>query len=285
MQRMNNVLFSTGGISRFPEHKDYHGIAHSLRNMSWSCFELLVYDWEDLERAAEELLSTGKIFATIHADKRLGSGFGSPDPEIYGQVEKRFRENVDFARMLGASLMTIHLWGLPDSDDHLDVNIQRLQHLLEYAAERGVGISVETMPGRCRKPGENLARVMDALDGKAGITFDMGILGWQKNLDAMEEPFLIGNGRNVHICDYDGVTFDSNNRRRCLRLGDGTLDIRGSIQRLAQSGYAGYYTVESSYINDAGQSDFERIEKDLGFVLASLPAIEVEEGKHGTQQS
>ena len=50
-------------------------------------------------------------------------------------------------------------------------------------------------------------------------------------------------------------------RRRYLLPGEGTLDLRGFLDGLAQRGYSGAVTLEASALNAAGELDQARLDQ------------------------
>jgi sugar phosphate isomerase/epimerase len=118
-------------------------------------------------------------------------------------------------------------------------NIATLQELLPYAAERGIGIMVENLPGDFNTAKE-LGELLDPLPD-LGLHLDIGHANLLVLHSTVEELLLAYGSRlrHVHLHDNKGGSADLH-----LPLGTGTVDVRGAVGLLKRLGYDGTITLE-----------------------------------------
>ena len=268
MSLNDNILMSTGSICRFPEFFDINKIAEAIKNVEWNNFEFLICSWDSLDNVADTILKTGKNFKTVHSQKHIGSGFGSSDKDEILKAKKKFRDNVDFTKYIGAKIMTLHLWDLPDSDRHLDTNIKHLEESIGYAESCGICVSVETILGCVNDPIKNVKHVLKEINNKnLGVTYDMEFLYRHNCLEtSKEDSELIKSVKNVHIRGCDDKPFKENGKRRYLKVAQGTVDVKSYLRKLKSNKYNGFYTIESSYIGESGKINYDDLNRDLNYL-------------------
>lgn len=270
LEDLNKILVSTGSLSKYPYYTKPEEIADNIRNVNWDNFELLIYKWDDIDKASEILLNSGKNFKVVHSEKRIGSGFGSSDINLLRLAEERFKKDVDLSCNIGAKFMNLHLWDLPDSDKNLDRNIDALKENIGYADEKGICITIETILGYKNKPTVNIRNVLHKLlseNVKVKVTYDIEFLYRMNCLDeAVNDRELIKNAADFHIRGCDSNPFNKDGKRRYLNLTEGKLDIRSYVQKMKSNNYSGFYTIESSYIDTEGRKYFDKLDKDLKYL-------------------
>jgi sugar phosphate isomerase/epimerase len=221
------------------------------------------------------MAAVGRPIPSLHSEKRIGAALGSPDPEVRERGEARFRLNVDLAQALGAPLLNVHLWDLPESDCCLERNIATLQDWLPRAEAAGVQVALETTPCRLSNPLDNIVRALEELEDRCRVTLDVEFLAWHGCLErALEHPALGGEVvSNVHLRDYDGSPFDGSGRRRYVNPGDGELDLAGIVRRLLDRGYRGPFTFEGSCPSrPAEEGDLSEVNGYLAYIRRLLEA-------------
>jgi sugar phosphate isomerase/epimerase len=241
-------LLPTGSVTRHPDYTDHRRI---LEHLPPSELELSIYRAWD-ERVIDDL--RGLPFVTAHADKSIGATLAGDEPAV-----DRFALNCRIASELGAWLLVLHLWELPDGDRFLERNLDRLPALLDVADEHGLTLAVETIPCTLGTPLDNARRAC-ARDERCRVTLDTEFLGVHGQLDAaVEVSELVAH---VHVKDYSPENWSSA-RRRYLLPGEGTLDLEGFLQRLP---YDGTVTLELSAVTDDGGVDAQRLEAGLAWL-------------------
>jgi sugar phosphate isomerase/epimerase len=235
-------LLSTGAITRNPDFTDHRRILEHIPPLE---LEASIYSSWD-ESVVDDLL--GLPFVTAHAEKRTGATLSGDDPDF-----DRFELDCRIACGLGAGLVVLHLWELPDGDRYLERNLDRLPALLDIAEEHGVTLAVETIPCTVGNPLDNVRRACER-DPRCRVTLDTEFLAVHGQLDqAHELGDLIAH---VHVKDYDPAVWGQKPRRYLLP-GEGDLDLDGFLARLPCDGTL---TLEMSAVGPDGEVDEERLE-------------------------
>lgn len=238
-------LLPTGAVTRAPDFTDHLRILHHVPPAD---LELSIYQgWS--ESVIEDL--HGLPFVTAHAEKPIGATLSGDDP-AFG----RFAVNCRIARELGAQLVVLHLWELPDGDRYLERNLDRLPALLDLAEESGLTLAVETIPCTAGTPLDNVRRACER-DERCRVTLDTEFLAAHDQLDAAHELGEVV--AHVHVKDFHPEVWNTLPRRYLLP-GEGVLDIDAFLERLA---YDGTLTLEISAVADNGSIDTGRLEEAL----------------------
>jgi len=241
-------LLSSGVVTRYPEYPDPrrildHDIPFGL--------ELSIYrDWDE---SVVELLD-GLPVATAHADKTIGATLSGDEPAF-----DRFELSCGIAAGLGARLVVLHLWELPDGDRYLERNLDRLPSLLDIADGHALTLAVETIPCSVGTPIENVQRACER-DDRCRVTLDTEFLALHGQLGraaALGERIA-----HVHAKDFDPEKWASKPRpwNRYLIPGEGTIDVAGFLDALP---YDGTVTLEASAVREDGSVDETRLEACL----------------------
>jgi len=152
------------------------------------------------------------------------------------------RRCVDVFAELGARWMNVHPdrhAPMHDRAFFIQKNIATLGELLPYAAERGVGIMLENLPGDFNTA-QQLGELLDPLP-ELGLHLDIGHANLMV-LQSTVNELLAAYGsrlRHVHLHDNKGGGADLH-----LPLGTGSVDVRGAIRALQEVGYDGTITLE-----------------------------------------
>jgi sugar phosphate isomerase/epimerase len=241
-------LLSTGAVGRNPDYTDHRRVLEHIPPVE---LEASLYPAWD-ERVVADLRELP--FAAAHADKRIGATLSGDDPGY-----DRFALDCRMTRALGADLVVLHLWELPDGDRHLDRNLDRLPALLDIAEEHGVTVAVETLPCLAGTPLDNVRRACER-DPRCRVTLDTEFLAAHGQLDAAHE--LAELVAHVHVKDYDPAVWNTKPRRYLLP-GEGVLDLEGFLHRL---GWDGTVTLEMSAVRDDGTIDAGRLESAVAWL-------------------
>lgn len=162
--------------------------------------------------------------------------------EIRQASLQELRRCVDAFAEIGARWMNVHPdrhAPMHDRRFFVERNVATLQELLPYAAQRGVGVMVENLPGDFNTAKE-LGELLDPLP-ELGLHLDIGHANLLV-LHSTVEELLVAYGsrlRHVHLHDNKGGSADLH-----LPLGTGTVDVRGAVKLLKRVGYDGTITLE-----------------------------------------
>ncbi|HKP18046.1 MAG TPA: TIM barrel protein [Gaiellaceae bacterium] len=238
----------TGCVTREPDFADHHRIRRHIPPVE---LEVSIHkDWD--EGVVDDL--AGLPIVTAHAVKAIGATLSGDDPAF-----DRFALDCRIASALGARLLVLHLWELPDGDRYLDRNLAHLPALLDLAEEHGLALTVETVPCTAGTPVENVVRACER-DDRCRVTLDTEFLGLHGQLDAaLEIAELVAH---VHAKDFRPDVWGTKPRRYFLP-GEGVLDIFGFLERLRHDGTV---TLEFSAVRDDGTVDAVRLEEGLAWL-------------------
>jgi sugar phosphate isomerase/epimerase len=152
------------------------------------------------------------------------------------------RRCVDVFADLGARWMNVHPdrhAPMHDRSFFVEKNIATLSELLPYAAERGIGLMVENLPGDFNTA-QQLGELLEPLPD-LGLHLDVGHANLLVIHSTVDELLRVYGGRlrHVHLHDNKGGAADLH-----LPLGTGSVDVRGAIRGLQAVGYDGTITLE-----------------------------------------
>jgi sugar phosphate isomerase/epimerase len=162
--------------------------------------------------------------------------------EIREASVQELRRCADVFAAIGARWMNVHPdrhAPMHDRRFFIEKNLASLGELLPYAAERGVGLMVENLPGDFNTAGQ-LGELLDALP-ELGLHLDIGHANLLVVRSTVEE-LLSAYGdrlRHVHLHDNKGGAADLH-----LPLGTGTADLGQAVRSLKALGYDGTITLE-----------------------------------------
>lgn len=267
MRSTMQLLCSTGTFSRYPDLTDYRSISLYAPGLEVDGFELMFYpDWApQIEQIAAELRQSGLHFPTIHAEKGIGPALVSSQPQEREQGWKWLVASCGLGSLLGARLLVYHLWGLPDSDEQIEQNLQTLGTCLSLTEEFGLELAIETIPCRRADPLSNVRLAIEQ-DARCLVALDTEFLALHNQLEAaLNADWLWQNNRvrHIHIKDYDGNTYSTDNYRRYLHPGEGRIDFAQFFAILQQRDFSGYISLEASVVNRDGTRDIPRLKQSL----------------------
>lgn len=163
-------------------------------------------------------------------------------PEIREAAVAELCRCLDRFGEVGAKWMNLH----PDRHTpwhsrqfYIQRNIDTIRELLGHAAECGIGLMVENLPGDYNSAPQ-LAELLNPVP-ELGLHLDIGHANLQVPQNTTEE-ILEAHGkrlRHVHLHDNKGGHADLH-----LPLGTGTVDLRRHVEALQKCGYDGTITLE-----------------------------------------
>jgi sugar phosphate isomerase/epimerase len=267
MSEAMQLLCSTGTFSRDPDYTDYQAVLAYGPGLEVDGFEVLFYAgwYAEVEHIAAEMRRSGLRFPAVHVEKSIGTLLGSSQPEKREQGIERFAANCRLGKLVGAGVLVLHLWGLPELDEQLERNLQGLEACLTLAEQSGLQLAVETIPGSQADPLSNVRRAVDQ-DERCAVALDTEFLGLYHQLETALNSDWLWQGnrmRHIHIKDFDGRPFTDDQRRRYLHPGEGYIDFVHLFNTLKQRGFAGNISLEASAIQRDGKVDLERLRASL----------------------
>jgi sugar phosphate isomerase/epimerase len=196
--------------------------------------------WKVDRRAIRKALEIHHLDVVGHTAFYLPIASGIEEIRRAALVE--LRRCVDVFAEIGARWMNVHPdrhAPMHDRRFFVEKNRETLGALLPYAAQHGVGVMVENLPGDFNTA-HDLGELLDPLPD-LGLHLDIGHANLLVPHSSVEE-LLAAYGarlRHVHLHDNKGGGADLH-----LPLGTGTVDVRGAIRLLKTHGYDGTITLE-----------------------------------------
>ena len=264
------LLCSTGTFSRYSDHTGYQAILTYGPELEVDGFELMFYpDWtSEIEQIAAGLARSGLHFPAIHAEKGIGPALVSSRAQVREQGRQWMTASCRLGSLVETNLLIFHLWGLPDSDELFEQNLQMLEGCLSLTDQFGLELAIETIPCTRADPLSNVRRAIER-DARCVVALDTEFLALHNQLEeALKTDWLWQNNlvRHVHIKDYDGGAYSPDNYRRYLHPGEGCIDFTQFFAVLKQRRFSGYISLEASVVNRDGTRDMQRLKKSLTFL-------------------
>lgn len=261
------LLCSTGAFSRFPDFTDYRSILEYGPLLAVDGLEVMFFPgWtDDIEKIAAELRASGLRFPAIHAEKGIGPALISTQAEERAQGWRWLQASCRLGQIVQAKTLIFHLWGLPDSDERLADNLAILPDCVTIAEEHGLALAVETVPSRSGDTLGNARRAVEQ-DDRCRVALDTEFLALHQQLEAaLDADWLWQNQRvnHIHIKDYDGAMYSTDNYRRYLHPGEGTIDFPHFFAALKAHHYTGFISLEASIVNPDDTIDLQKLHRSL----------------------
>ncbi len=218
-----------------------------------------------LSDVADELKSADLPFPVVHAPKRVGAAL--PAPGAIDQLE----ETASFATAIGARLIVLHLWDLPDSDRNFTGRLEAAVVAADIAEASHVDLAVETIPCDQGTPLGNVRRVIEH-EARIGIALDTEFLAFHNELDAaLSEQWLWTDERvrHIHLKDYAGTLFDADGTRRYVLPGEGSIDFRSFFAGLERYNFTGSVSLEAPALLPSGEPDLDALMRTLARISQS----------------
>ena len=273
---MIKVLCSTGAlITRF-NGRDPRLIKGFLPRIEADGLEFMIYPaWDEklpeVTKTMRRLIrDDGAFIPVLHMDKRIGELLSEGEEKGVREARLRFSRCCDIACELSAKLLVLHLWGGPASDRHIERNLAELPAFMEEAEALGLQLTVENVICGGKTPLVHIKRIMEALPA-ARFTIDTKMAEFHRELPATIACDELWQGRvkHLHVNDYAGGERDFKDLR-VMHFGEGHVDFAPFFDKVKESGYEGFATVESTSVLPDGTVDFERLNASLNAVRKGL---------------
>jgi sugar phosphate isomerase/epimerase len=194
------------------------------------------------DETAERLRDSGLKFPVVHAPKPVGARLPSTD------AITELENTAVFARTIGADLIVMHLWDMPDSDRDMDGRLDAAVLAADIAEAHGIEIAMETIPCTHASPLRNLERVLKH-EPRVRIALDTEFLALHNELnESVDAPWLWERDiiRHIHLKDYNDGLLDETGKRRYLAAGAGAIDFPSFFERLNERGFSGSMSLEAA---------------------------------------
>jgi sugar phosphate isomerase/epimerase len=211
-----------------------------------------------LGQLSEDVSAIGLPTPAVHAQKRLGAAL--PSEAAVAELEETAR----FARKIGARVLVMHLWDLPDSDARFDERLAAARIASDIAESHEIELAIETIPCTHSTPLRNVRRVLEH-DPRVRVALDTEFLAMHGEVaDAMEADWLWPSVRHVHLKDFADGLLGADGRRRYLSFGDGSIDFAAFFQTLEDRCFTGAVSLEAPSYREDGTQDAEALRRHLG---------------------
>lgn len=264
------LLCSTGAFSRFPEFTSHRALLEYGPHLDVDGFEIMFYPawYPNLDQIADELRQSGLNIAAIHTEKGIGSALGNPDPTRREQGVQWLEANCQLGQKVGAKVLVLHLWGLPELDKQMENNIEHLSRCLDIADQHDISLAVETIPATFADPLTNVRKAFMA-DPRSRIALDTEFLALHEQLGTVFETDWLWEEqrvRHIHIKDFDGVGFRPDGSRRYLHPGEGKIDFPGFFTALKSHNFNGNISLEAPSIDATGNVDLDHLNRSVALL-------------------
>lgn len=259
---------STGAFSRDPDLTDSVHVANTSPSVDADGFELIFYPsfYDNPPAVLANLRPYIGDWHSLHAEKSIGPLLGSAERTGVSFGLHRLRVNFEVAAELEIPLIVLHMWGLPDSDRHIERNFAAIDECLEIADEHGVTLSVETIPCLDSTPLDHI-RAIRARAPQMAVTLDTEFLAMHAQLEAaLGDHELMQAVRNIHLKDFDGNIQNEDGSRRYLHPGEGAIDFNAVLQASQAALHPPILCLESPSVRPNGSVDIDRINADLRYI-------------------
>ncbi|MGB3927210.1 MAG: sugar phosphate isomerase/epimerase [Clostridiales bacterium] len=246
---MNNKLGLTSGFFKNPTKESWESaVAAGITDIELG----LSHDFDteailvQAEKKYDLLSSSGLVISSIHLP------FGNPwDISMLDNLGReaaieKYKVLVDWAAEKGIGIAVLHASYEPIDDEErqqrLETATESVKILSDYAREKGVSLAVENLPRTCLG---NCSDDMLTLTGNgrnAGICFDANHLLIESHKDFLEK---VGPYIiTTHFSDYDGID------EKHWLVGEGCVDWAEVVELLRQQGYQGRFLFELNELAD-----------------------------------
>lgn len=276
------VLCSTGAFSRDPDRTNPEEIARHMPLVDCDGFELIFYPsfYDDVDLCLHHLKSAAGLLQSLHTEKSIGPLLGDGDPDKVALGLRRLEINAKLAHELGIQRLVLHLWGLPDSDHHIERNLARIDACVGVAEHYDCHLSIESIPCLQDSPLMHLETIAAGYPGIA-FTLDTEFLHMHDQLQrGLDSPEVFGRTEQIHIKDAGEALTDQNGRRIYLHPGEGSIDFDRVADHTAAADHIVDWCLESSSVGADGSINGTQLQNDLAFMSETLRRAESRYQQH-----
>ncbi len=248
-------------------------VAERHREIEADGFELMMLAafYGKLPRVASDLIRAGVKIRTIHFEKDITALLGLHGDEERREGLRRFTENCEMGRAVGADKAVFHLWDGRFSPERIEGVISLLDTLYEICEKNELELVVENVPAKRPTPYENCAEIAKRYPA-ARFTFDTRHCHLLHEIDRFfESPLWRERIGHIHVSDYDGHTVPDmwGVTRPILHPGEGIIDFERFFVSMPET-VAETVTLESPVIAPNGAVDLEKLNKTLRYLTEKM---------------
>lgn len=276
------ILCSTGAFSRHPDRTNPEEIARHMRLIDCDGFELIFYPsfYDDVDLCLHHLRPTSELLQSLHTEKSIGPLLGDTDRDKTALGLQRLEINAQLAHKLSIQRLVLHLWGLPESDRHIERNLAQIDACVRIAGRYDCHLSIESIPCLQDSPLAHLETIAaDYPDVR--FTLDTEFLHMHNQLQSgLESPEVFARAEQIHIKDAGEALTDRNGRRIYLHPGEGSIDFDRVADHTISADHIIDWCLESSSVNADGSINGTQLQNDLEFMTDILSRAERRHDQH-----
>ncbi len=252
---------------------DHMLIANHHKEIEADAFELMMLAafYGKLQKIANDLEHAHVDIRAIHFEKDITALLGLHGDEERVEGFRRFRENAEMGRFVGAKKAVFHLWDGRFSPEQIEGVISILDELYEICEKNGLELVVENVPARIPTPYENVAKIARRFP-HARFTFDTRHCHFLGQIETFFKSDLwetrIGH---IHVSDYSGATVPEmwGVTRPILHPGEGIIDFEALFSSMPPCA-AETLTLESPVIGADGSLDLPKLNRTLRYLAKKM---------------
>lgn len=239
-------------------------------------------DWSKEERKAfvTAVLESGVRVPSVCLSGNRRYPLGSEDSAIRRRGVELIRKGVDLSIDIG--VRTIQLAGYDEYYNETNAETRvlfgsSLAEAVEYAASRGVMLSMEVMDTRFMSSISRFLYYRERIPTPWFSVYpDLGNLSaWNDNAaEELELGLRLGVVAAVHLKDTYAVTAEEPGQFRDVPFGEGCVDFPKLFRVLKENGYTGHFLMEMW--NRRGEADVEEVTGARDWIVALLRAADDE---------
>jgi sugar phosphate isomerase/epimerase len=248
----NDIYCSTGTFVGRANGRNHRLIVEYGEQIKCDGLELMMLsDWHDkLAAIISDLKATGLNFPVVHADKTTGDLLSIGEKKSSEECFELFKINCNAAAELEAKKIVLHIWGIPDSDKHIESILNDCDSLMRIADTFNIDMLIENSPCVNADPLTHFKKLVE-LYPNCGFIIDTRPATFHGQIeDICGSSFLWQDNhvRHIHINDYKGGIKDWKSLYPIPKLGTGDVDFSMFFSNLKSHNYSGSITLESPFM-------------------------------------
>lgn len=167
----------------------------------------------------------------------------SSDTSVQNEARELISASAAIATQLGAPWILLPVTPGGEDVDHETCTarwIEQIAHVAPVAEDFGILYCLENVGRGCGQSADHLQRLVEGIDfPSVGVYYDIGN-ATAFGFDPVEEIYQLGDSIHaVHVKEREGD-----------RLGEGIVDVRGSLEALMEIGYDDWLILETAPTDD-----------------------------------
>ena len=188
--------------------------------------------------------------------------------DLITQRLEYLRKCVDFAKGIGAGIVTFHMGFLPENPDDAAYKamLQAVTDIAGYAAKRQITISLETG----QETGQQLAAFLDRITvARVGVNFDpANLVIYGVDAPSQALTHFVGRVTSVHVKDAL-LPETPGAMGREVRPGEGRAELKECFRILRASGFSGALIIENYVARGLKTDPMDELRRAKAFLQQS----------------